>query len=272
MAPIKTFQQRNNYAAWLTEQTKEIMLNRDKAVAKARRTKDPQDWIIATALRNTCTRILRNEKYNSLKNKLAQCEDEKDISLIWKNIKGYLGWGGCSGAPTELTDPATGQLTNSPKKMAEIQNQYYIEKIQKIRQKLPPQGDPTSNLRNLMKEKEQIHTDGLSINTVSPEQINKIILELRNSKSCGLDNLDTYIVKLIRPHIIPAVTHIINTSISTQQFPTTYKSAKVVPLYKGKESSATQPKLYRPVAILPIISKILERVVHTQDVEYMNRG
>ena len=70
------------------------MLNRDQVVAKARRTKDPHDWITATALRNTCTRILRNEKFYSLKNKLVQCEDEKDISSIWKNIKGYLGWGG----------------------------------------------------------------------------------------------------------------------------------------------------------------------------------
>ena len=109
-----------------------------------------------------------------------------------------------------------------------------------------------------MKEKTQTQANGFSIRTVSPEQINRIILELRNSKSSGLDNLDTFIIKLIRPYIIPAVTHIVNTSISTQQFPTIYKSAKVVPLYKGKETSATQPKSYRPVAILPIVSKILE--------------
>ena len=154
--------------------------------------------------------------------------------------------------------------------MAEIQNHYYIDKIRKIRQKLPPQGDPTSNLRKIIAGKAQTQTNGFSINTVSPDEINRIIIELRNSKSCGLDNLDTFIIKLIRPHIIPAVTHLINTSISTQQFPTIYKSAKVVPLYKGKDSSETQPKSYCPVAILPIVSKILERVIHTQIVEYMN--
>ena len=94
MAPIKTFQQRNNYAAWLTDGTKAIMQNRDRAVAKVRRTKDPDDWITANAIRNRCTRIPRTEKHNSIKNKLEQCEEEKDISSIWKNIKGYLGWGG----------------------------------------------------------------------------------------------------------------------------------------------------------------------------------
>ena len=123
-----------------------------------------------------------------------------------------------------------------------------------------------------MAAKSQKQIDTLSICTVTPDQIDRIIKELRNSKSSGLDNLDTYIIKLIRPHIIPVVTHLINTSISTQQFPTIYKSAKVVPLYKGKDSPETQPKSYRPVAILPIVSKILERVIHTQIVDYMNRG
>ena len=114
------------------------MLNRDQAVEKARQTNDPQDWITATTLKNTCTRILRKEKYNSIEDKFVQCEVGKDIISIWKNIKGYLGLSGRSGAPTELTDPATGQLT-------EIQNHYYIEKIQKIRPKLPSQGNPNSN-------------------------------------------------------------------------------------------------------------------------------
>ena len=82
MATIKTIQQRNNYASWLTEETKAVMISRDNAVAKARQTKDPQDWITANTLRNACTRILRNEKHKSLKSKLEQCEEEKDISSI----------------------------------------------------------------------------------------------------------------------------------------------------------------------------------------------
>ena len=84
MAPMKNFQQRNNYASWLTEETKAVLINRDNAVAKARQTKDPQDWVTANTLRNACTRILRNEKHKSLKNKLEKCEEEQDISSIWK--------------------------------------------------------------------------------------------------------------------------------------------------------------------------------------------
>ena len=63
---------------------------------------------------------------------------------------------------------------------------------------------------------------------------------------------------------MPAVTHIANLSISTLSFPSAFKVAKVVPLYKGRDSPVTEPKSYRPVALLPVLSKVLERVVHSQ--------
>ena len=78
-------------------------------------------------------------------------------------------------------------------------------------------------------------------------------------------------MKLARPYIVPAVTHFVNQSITTLTFPKAYKVAKVVPLYKGKDSPVTAPKSYRPVALLPITSKVLERVVHTQLMSYMDQ-
>ena len=62
-------------------------------------------------------------------------------------------------------------------------------------------------------------TEGLTLQSVSPVTVDKIIKELKNSKSSGLYNMDTYIIKLIRPYIIPAITHLVNTYISCGQFP-----------------------------------------------------
>ena len=54
----------------------------------------------------------------------------------------------------------------------------------------------------------------------------------KNSKSCGLDNIDTYILKLIVDDVLPAITHIVNLSIQQSVFPSLYKRAKVIPLLK----------------------------------------
>ena len=61
-------------------------------------------------------------------------------------------------------------------------------------------------------------------------------------------------------------------SIETNTFPTLWKNAKIVPLYKGKDANKTSPKSYRPVAILPIASKVLERVIHNQILEHMEEN
>ena len=83
-----------------------------------------------------------------------------------------------------------------------------------------------------------------------------------------MDNIDTYVLKLMIDYILPAVTHIVNLSIQKSEFPSQYKIAKVIPLLK--KGDPLEPKNYRPVAILPILSKVIERVIFMQIVDYMN--
>jgi hypothetical protein len=111
-------------------------------------------------------------------------------------------------------------------------------------------------------------TSVFSLSCVHPDAVRKIILGLKNSKSYGVDTIDTYIIKLMVDDILPAVTHIVNLSIQHAAFPSLYKIAKVIPLHK--KDDPLLPKNYRPVAILCIISKVIERVIFLQIVEYMN--
>ena len=80
-------------------------------------------------------------------------------------------------------------------------------------------------------------------------------MKLKNSKSTGIDDIDTRIIKLVANDILPALTHVINLSISHSEFPSIWKQSKVVPLLK--KSDTLSPKNYRPVALLPIFRKIL---------------
>ena len=129
-----------------------MMVERDDAVRKFSETKDAADWEEARILRNKVNRRLKTEKMRSMKEKISNCEKEKDVGRVWKNIRDYLGWGGSTGAPVRLKNSA-GQLVTSPAKMAELQNNYYIEKVRNIRQKLPEIGDPTAHLRKSLNER-----------------------------------------------------------------------------------------------------------------------
>ena len=97
-----------------------------------------------------------------------------------------------------------------------------------------------------------------------------IFTNLRNSKSAGFDEIDTHVLKLIKDKITPAITHIVNLSITSSVFPNLWKHSKVIPLFKPGSKDKLSAKSYRPVAILPVVSKVLERVVFLQIVEYMD--
>ena len=151
--------------------------------------------------------------------------------------------------------------------MANTMNKYFLDKITTIRENLPvSMVDPIAKLKSLMRNK----SCSFHLNPVHPDTVEHILLNLKNSKSAGIDMIDTNILKSSSKYILPALTHIMNLSIEKQCFPTKWKTAKVIPLLK--KGDPLNPKNYRPVAILPVISKILERVVFNQIVQYMEKN
>ena len=126
---------------------------------------------------------------------------------------GWLNWSSTS-SPTKLINE--GRFVSSPGRIANIQNEYYINKVHTIRQELPqPRTDPLATLR------ERLHGNSstFTFSAVTPDEVEKIISSLKNSKASGIDELDTYIIKLTKKEIIPAVCHILNLSIQSNRFP-----------------------------------------------------
>ena len=76
----------------------------------------------------------------------------------------------------------------------------------------------------------------------------------------GPDNISTYLLKLALPYIVEPLTHAYNLCIEQNIFPSQLKDAKVIPLPKTKDLN--DPANYRPISILSVLSKPLERHVH----------
>ena len=97
---------------------------------------------------------------------------------------------------------------------------------------------------------------------VGGEDILKSLLSLNVSKATGLDGLSARFLKDGENQISSAIANIINLSLYSGRIPDNMKTARVVPLYK--KNSKSEPGNYRPVSILTVMSKILEKTVHKQ--------
>ena len=84
---------------------------------------------------------------------------------------------------------------------------------------------------------------------------------LTPSHSCGHDNLSAITLKCIANEVCGCLTLIINQTIIAVIFPNQLKIANVVPFFK--KNVLTDVKNYRPVSVLPTISKIFENVMQT---------
>ena len=91
---------------------------------------------------------------------------------------------------------------------------------------------------------------------------------LKPNKAIGLDNISSCLLKDAAEVIAPILMKLVNLSIDQHCFPNNWKSAKVTALFKDGDRSDCNN--YRAISVLPTVSKIIERAVHSQLYSYLS--
>ena len=119
-------------------------------------------------------------------------------------------------------------------------------------------------------EKLNLVGKNLSFEPVAHASVLKLLQRLNPSKSAGIDNLTSKFLKEGATVLASPIRDLVNLSISLSSFPDDCKAAKLKPLYK--KEAKTKPKNYRPISILQLISKIIERIIHDQTRAFLDEN
>ena len=101
---------------------------------------------------------------------------------------------------------------------------------------------------------------------VSEVEVRTVLDQLKNKKSKDYYGLNSIMIKKVKNVIIPPLTKLINESITSGSFPDSLKIACVIPIFK--KGDICDLNSYRPISILPILSKIYESILKNQLVKY----
>ena len=101
-------------------------------------------------------------------------------------------------------------------------------------------------------------------------EVVKAINNLEKKQSSGHDGISNKVLKYIKNEIAKPLTLIINQMLKTGIFPNACKKSKITPLFKKGDSSLVAN--YRPISLLPTMSKIFEQMIHNQMYEYFNNN
>ena len=108
------------------------------------------------------------------------------------------------------------------------------------------------------------------VNPTCVSEIKKILSQMQPKNSCGLDEIPMSIVKLSPDNVLLILCHIFNISLAQGKYIDEFKKAKVIPVHK--KGSKTDVNNYRPISLLPVMSKILERIVYVRLYSFLNQA
>ena len=230
---------------------------RDLALVKFKHSEDNTDFDRFKILRNQTKEKIRTAKKNYFADTIK--ENKKDTSKLWKILK-QLGCGG-GDANHRSTEPNVGLSTEGgiefdSNKVATIFNNFFTSIASKLVSSLPPKSDQYGeDFVSTFYRERGVMTNSFSLNKVTVFKVTKILSELNIKKATGIDGVSARFLRDTACTIAPVVTHIFNLSIEKSMFPTEFKNAKVIPIYK--KGIKSDPSNYRPVSILCVLLKAL---------------
>ena len=242
-----------------TSSIKELINTRDKLKRKAIITNLQNDWSNYTRTRNRVNIELRNAKKDYYSTKIA--DDKSNPKQAWKTINSLLGR---HNKPTIVNDLKLGEnsLTN-PRDIAEGFNDYFSNIGPNLASQINTQN---FNFETYVKN---IESEFAAFQPVTVNHVNQLLTGLSSNKATGVDKISCKIIKIASPAISDSLTHIFNRAITLSLFPDEWKTASVIPLYKNGQRNVAGN--YRPISVLPAISKIMEKILYDQLYCYLSK-
>lgn len=169
-------------------------------------------------------------------------------------------------APSKLL--VDSKYITDPNEICQIFNKYFAT-IGPVLAKDIPKSFHDDHSHALPKLPSDISLPPLStFDPCSAHEVEKIISNLDQNCSTGLDGISTKAIKCAKNLISSNLSKSFNKLLVDGNFPDTLKMAKVTPIYKS--GSKVEPGNYRPISVLPVLSKLLEKILHNRLYQYLS--
>ena len=259
---VKFDKRKHKKANWMTNGLLKSINNKDRLYKKLIRTDmDDLQYVTLknefTAFKNTLRRSINEAKRLYYLRTFALYKN--DVKQTWFVIKDTLQRK-LHSSPSSKFILNNNTITDLDEIATEF-NKYFINIGRSLSDQIHSNH---SSLDYLPKQHKP--TSIFSFNPVNEECIANYIRKLKNKSSYGYDNISNKLIKSAGHILVKPMTIIVNQSLHTGIYPSQLKLSLVKPLFKN--GNKTQFNNYRPISLLPSLSKIFEYVIFDQLLHY----
>ena len=249
MCPIRKKHVKSKNEPWITNEILELIFEKNRAWKKAKRSKSDEDVAHAKYLRNHTKSVIRRAKSNFVQDYLDN--DTITVKKFWEKIN-YVMPSKSSSSKINLIN----KLTNNhvpDDDIAHYVNSFFANIGSKLAEDFNKEWVDDLTLNSLQTLNE-IH--------VEENMLLSIIQKIDVYKSSSITNISSGVLKDAFLVILPQLVHMFELSFTTSIFPDSWKVANIIPLQKPGDP--TDVNNLRPISLLPLPGKMIERIVHTQ--------
>ena len=249
---------RDQTKRWFTDDLRSLKQKKRQLERKMK--KSPTSEKIAEEYRkakNFYTLSLKRARINFFSQKIKSCANDS------KNL--YKVLNGLTGHKKDIILPNGDSESITAEKMSD----FYVEKVSKIRKIIQDSGTPikTTN-NNSIDSTGHKNTSLLKFKHMTMNELKTLVSSLKK-KSSKLDPVPTTILMKVIDILYPFILHMVNSAISECSFPPPLKHALVTPILKNSSLDPNKFNNFRPVSLLPFLSKILEKILYGQLNDYI---
>lgn len=261
-APLRQIRVSEKYCPWMNADLKRLIRTRDRLKRYAVKHKSQALMSSYRQCRNQVNTLNVALKRQYFSDKILQ--QKGNMKESWQTINQLLNKKSKSTNIDSLKD--SNQTVFDKQRISDNMNEFFCS----VGKKLAADIDVTSN--PLLSGEYNINDGEKTFNmrAINEEDIQKAMAKIKLKKSFGNDNVSGYFLKIAFPVISSSLVQIFNVSIETSTFPDAWKIARVTPIYKEGEKS--EKSNYRPISVLPVISRLFEKLIFDQLYQYMNEN
>lgn len=165
---------------------------------------------------------------------------------------------------------ADGSFITKPHDIAQYFNDFFTSKVNNLRKDMS-----YNDVHCVSSILDKIMTNKcctFKFNPISSDKVEEeLLLSIHSEKPSGLDNLDGKLLRIAAHLVTNPITHIFNQSLNWGVCPQVWKEAKVIPLPKNQKINLTGANS-RPISILPVLGKLMEKIVFNQIQSYFSEN
>lgn len=256
-APMKEKRiKRPHQPGWYNDEIRKARLMRNKFHTK-------KDWKQYNYWRNKTTQLIKDSKKNFFNDAVRE---HKDTNSMWQGLKSIMRTQNNTGPVIPKCIKVNNKDVTDTIEILNSLNSHFVNISQDI-QKTALDPNYYIKLKHILDRK--LGDNIFEIPFITPNEVQNYIKNLNNNKSTGIDNIGPRILKSCIDIITVPLTSVINNSIANGIFPDQLKIAHVLPLFKKGEKDDLNN--YRPISILPTLSKIFEKHIATQIHKFLKK-